>query len=1464
MCKRLIFLIFVALVLCLGGNASAKLKALWEFDENSGTSVQDTVGGYTGTLLADPAWVDGNDCGKALEFDKQDDCVRIGSSPEFSPTGSFSVSLWAYISDWTTEWGDVMVGNRGDDGQGWCVRHFGSWWPGYPTGNAVSFATAGIGNSDDNVQDSPSNTIPQQNEWIHIACVYNSVTHKKYIYFDGVQNAVRDTNATEGELGYAPQDLYIGARSNPDNTGPDDGYGGDTEGYFFKGKLDDVRFYDHALSPAEVIPSYTTARKAYPANNCIYESVATNVTLTWAPGCNVSPVTDYHVWFDEDFSDVNQDAQDANEGKTGGTASHYIAGLVRAKTYYWRIDTISGLNTYRGYVWHFTVKDINAYDPDPCDSHGLVTVEPILSWVPGVGAKTSQNVYFDNNFNDVNNAPKGSTSDPFRASLTAADTNWAPSESGFAQLNVNTTYYWRIDEVDGGTIYKGRVWRFTTVPVPRLGSILREVWIGIGGTTVENLTNDARYPDNPSSTYSCTSFDAPAGWGDNYGTRMHGWHYVWDSNERTNSPLYGSKNYTFWIASVEDSQLWLSPDSNPDHASMIAYVEVPEGNDPPGHYDWTKYPSQRSVPIYLEAGKLYYIMALHKAGAYSGDHVEVAWNDSNDADDAEVIAGYNLVPYLQTASFRPIPNNNATDVRSEPTLKWTPGAHAVKHDIYFGTDEDKVSDANRTNPLGVLVEVNVPTVSPTTTYDIANDVNVGLLKFDTTYYWRIDDINESGPYPYLWQSGVWSFTTDGHHSVEDFERYFNPAITDVWKISGGAIIDESTDTEFKQVHEDDEAMYCSYNNSASPFYSETYAKTGGGTNSLDFVKNWRLQNIKALTLWFLGGDFRGSFTGLDPYTIEADSLGLLGYQTTEPEKDYFYFVHRYVAGQKSGEIKARVGSIDATSTSAIAGVMIRQSTAQNSKYAAVYVTAGNRVIYQQRRNDGSTYSTTVSGITLPHWVKIGCGVSGADLIWIAEHAEDNNGAPGTWTEIAGSPPINPPQPQTLKLTLSNNIYLGLCVSSKVYGEMCTAGISNVGVQSPLGTAKGDPDTGQNVGWAYNDPEKMYVVLKDSAGHAATVYYPGTTNPAAADANVTKLGEWAEWRIDLKTFKDAGVDVCDVNNMYIGFGNRGTPAAGGSGVMFIDDIRLYQAQFYDPECDDWPPDLARDGDIDFDDVNIIADNWLVYDYNVVPVAPPNPPVSWYKLEQNTLDFYGVHNGTPNGVKITDYVSDRMEGDWALDLKGDANSVNTVSNAAAYGIDGNKPRTITAWVKARSFDEGGIYEIGAYGGKDQEGQEFSMRTLTEPNDWRAQHYGGVDWDIDFTYPSQDKWMHLAHTYDGTTVKIYADGYFVAERAIDINTASASAKNFSIGQWGDYYFDGIVDDVRIYNYALSQGNVAYIAGKTSEFTQPLELLLTPANPEINLYVDRPDDPNNIINFKDIAVLGNVWGEKQIWPTW
>jgi hypothetical protein len=159
----------------------------------------------------------------------------------------------------------------------------------------------------------------------------------------------------------------------------------------------------------------------------------------------------------------------------------------------------------------------------------------------------------------------------------------------------------------GGTKGPSKCYRITvqdeTTGTGR-GTITRELWTNVPGTSVADIPLGS----NPVLVSDLAIFEGPVNAADNYGDRIRG--YV-------TAPVTGA--YTFWIASNDNSELWLSSDETPVNKTRIAYVIGTTNKR-----QWTKYKSQKSVLINLVADQRYYIEALHKEGTGS-DHIAVGW-----------------------------------------------------------------------------------------------------------------------------------------------------------------------------------------------------------------------------------------------------------------------------------------------------------------------------------------------------------------------------------------------------------------------------------------------------------------------------------------------------------------------------------------------------------------------------------------------------------------------------------------------------------------------------------------------------------------------------------------------------------------------------------------------------------------------------------------------------------------------
>ena len=170
------------------------------------------------------------------------------------------------------------------------------------------------------------------------------------------------------------------------------------------------------------------------------EAVDVEPRLSWTAGFGAKLHT---VYFGETFEEVDN----ATGGQAQGTTRYSPGTLKMAKTYFWRVDEFDIVETHKGDVWSFTTEGAVS-NPNPAKGAVDITQTPVLTWIPGLGA--SHEVYFG--------------TDP--ASLELKGSGNLGSESyDPGQLEWNTTYYWRVDEVNNtnaGSPWTGPLWSFTT------------------------------------------------------------------------------------------------------------------------------------------------------------------------------------------------------------------------------------------------------------------------------------------------------------------------------------------------------------------------------------------------------------------------------------------------------------------------------------------------------------------------------------------------------------------------------------------------------------------------------------------------------------------------------------------------------------------------------------------------------------------------------------------------------------------------------------------------------------------------------------------------------------------------------------------------------------------------------------------------------------------------------------------
>lgn len=151
------------------------------------------------------------------------------------------------------------------------------------------------------------------------------------------------------------------------------------------------------------------------------------------------------------------------------------------------------------------------------------------------------------------------------------------------------------------------------------------------------------------------------------------------------------------------------------------------------------------------------------------------------------------------------------------------------------------------------------------------------------------------------------------------------------------------------------------------------------------------------------------------------------------------------------------------------------------------------------------------------------------------------------------------------------------------------------------------------------------------------------------------------------------------------------------------------------------------------------------------------------------------------------------DYYLDFTKNSQQVNL---GRVSEMDGSTPKSVEAWVYTREFNNAGIWQAGRRG---LTGADFSLRTTTTDNTWRVQHWGTPDYN--FNAQSKGEWHHFALTYDGNRSVIYVDGQQVAQEVAQLNSGTW---DFIIGRWQGNFFNGKIDEFRVWETALSQNAI------------------------------------------------------------
>jgi hypothetical protein len=190
------------------------------------------------------------------------------------------------------------------------------------------------------------------------------------------------------------------------------------------------------------------------------------------------------------------------------------------------------------------------------------------------------------------------------------------------------------------------------------------------------------------------------------------------------------------------------------------------------------------------------------------------------------------------AVSNPSPANGSADVTQTPVLSWERGVFGDTHDVYFGTDPDSLE-------LGKSGNLGEESYEP------------GQLEWDTTYYWQVNEANNTEPES-PWTGPLWSFTTANFLIIDDMESYndLDPADPESNRIFNAWIDGFGDDTNGSLVGYENppfaEQSIVHSGNQSMPFAYDNAPGKSEATLTLTSNRDWTVNGVETLTIWYRG------------------------------------------------------------------------------------------------------------------------------------------------------------------------------------------------------------------------------------------------------------------------------------------------------------------------------------------------------------------------------------------------------------------------------------------------------------------------------------------------------------------------------------------------------------------------------------------------------------------------------------
>ncbi|MCP4608730.1 MAG: LamG domain-containing protein [Planctomycetes bacterium] len=452
------------------------------------------------------------------------------------------------------------------------------------------------------------------------------------------------------------------------------------------------------------------------------------------------------------------------------------------------------------------------------------------------------------------------------------------------------------------------------------------------------------------------------------------------------------------------------------------------------------------------------------------------------------------------------------------TLNWSPGDSAALHDLYLGENFDDVFDAARDS---ALYQGNQASTSFTVGFP-GFPYPDGLVS-GTTYYWRIDEVNDTNPNS-PWKGDVWSF------KIPPKTAYLPDPADDTEQVALDVVLKWTPGfgSKLHYVYFGDNFEDVSNAAGAMPLATAEYTP---GPLKMAKTYYWRVDESDIFNTYT--GDV-WSFTTQGAVGNPDPANGAVGITQTPvltwaPGLGASYEVY-FGADAASLELKAS-GNLGSESF----------EPGQLEWNTTYYW----RIDEANSTNTDSPWTGPLWSFATANFLIIEDFESYNDL---DESDPDSNRIYLAWLDGFDNPAIN-----GSVVGYANPPFAEQTIVHAGSQSMPFVFDNSVGKSEVTLTLTSNRD------WTINGLDTLTIWFRGEWTNAAENLYVALNGNAVVnndDPDAATRTSWTRWDINLQAFADQGVDLTNVISITLGLGNKNNPVAGGAGLMYFDDIRLY--------------------------------------------------------------------------------------------------------------------------------------------------------------------------------------------------------------------------------------------------------------------------------------------------------------------